>query len=510
MRKLLVFFVLFCLCSINLNSQLKITCPNGGEKFVVGSDTLITWEGLPATDTVSLEYSTNNGDKWKLISDKATGLKHIWNNIPKPSNNKCLVRITKYLIPDYSYPSVKIGNQIWMSRNLDVGIYRNGDSIPELFDSSSAVNVKTGAWSYYNNDPALGKIYGKLYNWNSLGDPRGLAPKGWHVATEKDFWELRSTLIKMFRSDSLSGKLKSTGTIENGDGLWKSPNIGASNETGFAGLPGGFGSSDNNFEDLGIEGRFWLYSEDEVYLTHLILRNDEPYLLNSNYKEILSSVRCICDTVYPTFQSDTSNTFFSIVSPQASAKDIDMKNCYFGGAKDTLINDFIVNRGFYKFRIDSIYFSGADRKAFNLVTDLPKYILNIGDSKSSEFSFTPMRIGKHSATINIITQSDILISQIIGEGIEQTSINDDGLLTNPRFIEIIPNPAGDYITITLKPSEGFEHYEGSAIQIYNTLGEKVMSFSARHAVPLQINISALPKGMYFVKAGGEVAKFVKM
>ena len=77
-------------------------------------------------------------------------------------------------------------------------------------------------------------------------------------------------------------------------------------------------------------------------------------------------------------------------------------------------------------------------------------------------------------------------------------------------ISLSPNPAGEFITVTLKLSEGFKPSEGLEIQIYNTLGEKVLSASARHAVPLQINISALPKGMYFVKAGDETTKFVKM
>ena len=77
-------------------------------------------------------------------------------------------------------------------------------------------------------------------------------------------------------------------------------------------------------------------------------------------------------------------------------------------------------------------------------------------------------------------------------------------------IQIIPNPAGDFITVTLKPSEGFEPSEGYEIQIYNTLGEKKTTVGARHAVPLRINISALPKGMYFVRIGTEIAKFMKM
>ncbi|MEI6089555.1 MAG: choice-of-anchor D domain-containing protein [bacterium] len=87
----------------------------------------------------------------------------------------------------------------------------------------------------------------------------------------------------------------------------------------------------------------------------------------------------------------------------------------------------------------------------------------------------------------------------------ESSVNDDS-----EFIDIIPNPAGDFITITLKPSEGFEPSEGSEIQIYNTLGEKVLTASARHAVLLRFNISNLPKGIYFVKVGLKIAKFVKM
>ncbi|MEI6090401.1 MAG: T9SS type A sorting domain-containing protein [bacterium] len=71
-------------------------------------------------------------------------------------------------------------------------------------------------------------------------------------------------------------------------------------------------------------------------------------------------------------------------------------------------------------------------------------------------------------------------------------------------IFISPNPSTDFITINFNSSEG------SAIQIFNTLGELVMSAEARHAVPLRINISNLPKGMYFVRIGDETAKFVKM
>ncbi|MEI6090752.1 MAG: T9SS type A sorting domain-containing protein [bacterium] len=76
--------------------------------------------------------------------------------------------------------------------------------------------------------------------------------------------------------------------------------------------------------------------------------------------------------------------------------------------------------------------------------------------------------------------------------------------------EIYPNPAKDYITVSFKPSEGFEPSEGSAFHIYNTLGELVLSESIHPMTSShRMNIESLPKGMYFVRNGGEVIKFTK-
>jgi WD40 repeat protein len=71
---------------------LKLTHPNGGEKFAVGTDTIITWEGILPSDTVSLEYSTNGGIDWITITDRATGLKYNW-KAPNIASNNCLIRV---------------------------------------------------------------------------------------------------------------------------------------------------------------------------------------------------------------------------------------------------------------------------------------------------------------------------------------------------------------------------------------------------------------------------------
>ena len=124
---------------------------------------------------------------------------------------------------------VQIGNQIWMTKNLNVSHYRNGDIIPEVTDPTQWRDITTGAWCYYNNDTANGTVYGKLYNSYAVTDSRGLAPMGWHIPSQP---ELELLITYLGGSVVAGGKLKSkTG--------WQSPNSGATNSTGFTGLPAG-------------------------------------------------------------------------------------------------------------------------------------------------------------------------------------------------------------------------------------------------------------------------------
>lgn len=81
-------------------------------------------------------------------------------------------------------PTIQIGTQKWMSKNLDVAFYRNGDPIPQVTSPTAWAVLSTGAWCYYNNDPIQGNKYGKLYNWYAVNDPRGLVPQGWHIPSD--------------------------------------------------------------------------------------------------------------------------------------------------------------------------------------------------------------------------------------------------------------------------------------------------------------------------------------
>jgi uncharacterized protein (TIGR02145 family) len=183
---------------------------------------------------------------------------------------------------------IQIGNQIWMCKNLDVDHYRNGDSIPEVRDSIEWSKLKTGAWCYYNNDPELGKIYGKLYNWYAVNDARGLAPEGWHIPSDSEWTELVNFLGKKIAGN----KLKETGTIH-----WGIGNNEATNESGFTALPSGIRSYYGSFYDNGFNVAWWSSS---IYDTKngwfWILLNDSTYIERSigDIKDGFS-IRCIKD-----------------------------------------------------------------------------------------------------------------------------------------------------------------------------------------------------------------------
>ena len=99
------------------------------------------------------------------------------------------------------YGVVTIDAQTWMTENLRVTKYNNGDPIPNVTDGTKWKNLITGAYCDYNNNVDNVKEYGRLYNWYTISDTRGLAPKGWHVATNAD-WQ---TLINFYGGKTNAG-----------------------------------------------------------------------------------------------------------------------------------------------------------------------------------------------------------------------------------------------------------------------------------------------------------------
>ena len=103
---------------------LKLTHPNGDEMFVVGSDTVVTWEGVAPSDTVHLDLSTDNGASWRLLARNTTGLSYPWTKIPRPASPRCRIRVRQGEYPanyDPSIPSLRMPfARTYGGFNLDV------------------------------------------------------------------------------------------------------------------------------------------------------------------------------------------------------------------------------------------------------------------------------------------------------------------------------------------------------------------------------------------------------
>ncbi len=152
------------------------------------------------------------------------------------------------------YKTVTIGNQIWISENLNTSYFNNGEKIPEaktVEEWAKAFEEGKPAWCYYENTLSNGEKYGKLYNWYVLKDSRGISPNGWHLPSCDEFKQMRDE----FGGLETSGlHLKSTTSWckrysgEEGNGT---------NNSGFSGLAGGYRDSQGNFSSLTKEGYWW-------------------------------------------------------------------------------------------------------------------------------------------------------------------------------------------------------------------------------------------------------------
>ena len=95
MRNTFLILILALLTnSFSVSAKIKLTFPSETDVLVAGTDTLITWAGIPETDTISIEYSPNYGKDWILLSEEEVGHKYLWENIPKVSSTeRCIIKL---------------------------------------------------------------------------------------------------------------------------------------------------------------------------------------------------------------------------------------------------------------------------------------------------------------------------------------------------------------------------------------------------------------------------------
>ncbi len=206
------------------------------------------------------------------------------------------------------YKCVKIGSQLWMQENLKVAHYRNGNSIPTGLVDTTWAKTRTGAYAIYNNDTIQHRIFGKLYNGFTVNDPRGLCPVGWHVPSDNDWKELELFLgmpLKKFEKfgtrgakQNIAGKMKATGNLKDGSGLWMNYDKDANNETGFSGLPGGVRMQSGKYSYLGEAGSWWTSTniiKSPRYSWYRLLDFNRRIYRDAIFMGMGYSVRCLKD-----------------------------------------------------------------------------------------------------------------------------------------------------------------------------------------------------------------------
>jgi uncharacterized protein (TIGR02145 family) len=199
-----------------------------------------------------------------------------------------------------TYLAVTIGTQIWMAENLRTTKYRDGSNIPIVTDKTQWANNYYNSTTlpmmcWYDNNQVANNAYkfGALYNWYAVSPAtngnKNICPTGWHLPTDEDW----TTLTAFLGGQSVAGgKMKTIGTQ-----FWLSPNIDATNSSGFSGLPGGGRTGDGIFYQYASNGYWWSATHDgyttssnrNLFYTNGILSK------YSSGKSSGHSVRCIKD-----------------------------------------------------------------------------------------------------------------------------------------------------------------------------------------------------------------------
>ncbi|MEE9431700.1 MAG: FISUMP domain-containing protein [Melioribacteraceae bacterium] len=180
------------------------------------------------------------------------------------------------------YSTIQIGDQCWLSENLDIGNMVQGDE--EMSDNGTIEKY------CYNNIATNCVTYGGLYQWNeamqhlTTEGVQGICPTGWHIPTYSEM----QTLVTYANNEA--GKLVEESQTTSG--------YTATNETGFSALFTGyrnFGSG--NFSYMSYYTDFWSSTESNNSTSSIIglYYDGSPVHFYNLEKDYGFSVRCLKD-----------------------------------------------------------------------------------------------------------------------------------------------------------------------------------------------------------------------
>ena len=197
-----------------------------------------------------------------------------------------------------TYKTIEIGSYMWMAENLKTTCYNDGTEIPNIKEGEIWLNLKTGAYCWYNNDTSYAMKYGAFYNWYAVHTEK-LCPEGWHVPTDEEWKYLEGFVDSRFNiGDTIWNHVRNRG---HDAGLqlkatygWKREGNGPDHFK-FSALPGGERCSGPRFFQEEVSGFWWSSTEGDslrawyrnvFYDYELIFRETHP-------KYFGFSVRCV-------------------------------------------------------------------------------------------------------------------------------------------------------------------------------------------------------------------------
>lgn len=259
-------------------------CTNGDFSFATLCGDSLTLVGHnPASSSVSDPLTILLQGGIQVVDTLETCNELVWGSVVDIDGN--------------TYPTVIIGAQEWMAENLRTTHYQDGSLIPNLTnDDEWVISTTSGVWCSIDHDPSYDLVYGKLYNWYTAVDPRNVCPLGWHIPSEVEF----EILFDNFPPLQEGGPLKTTGTIEDGTGLWHAPNQSATNQSGFSAVPAGghdYNVTTDSWFVIGYAAYWWSATESDPNMGFQIRLSYGSSSSSGSpiYKHVGNSLRCVRD-----------------------------------------------------------------------------------------------------------------------------------------------------------------------------------------------------------------------
>jgi uncharacterized protein (TIGR02145 family) len=274
------FILLICLTIGNVFSQMLINVDMHEESKKIA----ITYDfiHLKKDTTINLEVSFRSQSGEIIVPKKLQGdirnvhpgqaKKIIWDIL-----SEGIILSGRYSVALKElkeYKTVRIGNQIWLAENLYAARFNNGDIIPEASTAeqwrTAAIN-KQPAWCYFNNDPNTEILYGKLYNWYAIKDPRGIAPNGWFIPSNGEWNEL---YVSLGDGNLVANKLKHSKGWDDKNG---------SNKNGFSAIPNCYRNETGEFICNDVKSSsFWAIDNEEYNMgqVHCLVKDQNKVVIN--------------------------------------------------------------------------------------------------------------------------------------------------------------------------------------------------------------------------------------